>query len=111
MPRRHEYRVYIVTNRTKTLYTGVTNDIMRGMYEHRNSLFPGFTSKYRIDRLVYFERRRRTSSTRSRGKRRSRGRAAPRRSPSSKRGTRSGRTSSRNGTPPGQVPRRSAPRN
>ncbi|HKF42346.1 MAG TPA: GIY-YIG nuclease family protein [Thermoanaerobaculia bacterium] len=55
MPRRHEYWVYIATNRTKTLYTGVTNDIARRMYEHKNSLFPGFTSKYRIDRLVYFE--------------------------------------------------------
>ena len=53
--RRHQYFVYIATNGSKTLYTGVTNDLARRMYEHRNSLIPGFTSKYRIDRLVYFE--------------------------------------------------------
>jgi putative endonuclease len=46
---------YIATNGSKTLYTGVTNDLRRGMQEHRDSLIPGFTSKYRIDRLVYFE--------------------------------------------------------
>ena len=53
--RRHEYFVYIATNGSKTLYVGVTNNLLRRMYEHRNSLIPGFTSKYRIDRLVYFE--------------------------------------------------------
>jgi len=50
-----QYFVYIATNGSKTLYTGVTNDLPRRMFEHRNSLVPGFTSKYRIDRLVYFE--------------------------------------------------------
>ena len=53
--RKHEYFVYIATNGSKTLYTGVTNNLIRRMYEHRNSLVPGFTSKYRIDRLVYCE--------------------------------------------------------
>jgi len=53
--RQHQYFVYIATNGSKTLYTGVTNDLVRRMFEHRNSLIPGFTSKYRIDRLVYFE--------------------------------------------------------
>ena len=52
---RHQYWVYIATNGSKTLYTGVTNDLERRMFEHRNSMVPGFTSKYRIDRLVYFE--------------------------------------------------------
>jgi putative endonuclease len=51
----HQYWVYIATNGSKTLYTGITNDLPRRMYEHRNSLILGFTSKYRIDRLVYFE--------------------------------------------------------
>ena len=55
MARQHQYFVYIATNGSKTLYTGVTNDLPRRMFEHRNSLIPGFTSKYRIDRLVYFE--------------------------------------------------------
>jgi len=53
--RQHQYSVYNATNGSKTLYTGVTNDLVRRMYEHRNFLIPGFTSKYRIDRLVYFE--------------------------------------------------------
>jgi putative endonuclease len=49
------YWVYITASDRRTLYTGVTNDLARRMFEHRNSLIPGFTSKYRIDRLVYFE--------------------------------------------------------
>jgi putative endonuclease len=53
--RQQQYWVYIATNGSKTLYTGVTNDLPRRMYEHRHSLIPGFTSTYRIDRLVYFE--------------------------------------------------------
>ena len=53
--RQQQYWVYIATNGSKTLYMGVTNDLPRRMYEHRNSLIPGFTSTYRIDRLVYFE--------------------------------------------------------
>jgi len=39
----------------RTLYVGVTNDIERRDYEHKNKSVPGFTSKYRLDRLVYFE--------------------------------------------------------
>lgn len=49
------YYVYILTNKSKTLYTGVTNDLKRRLYEHKNKLIPGFTSRYRIDKLVYFE--------------------------------------------------------
>jgi putative endonuclease len=47
--------VYIATNATRTLYTGVTNDLERRMYEHHNKLIPGFTSKYNISWLVYYE--------------------------------------------------------
>jgi putative endonuclease len=47
--------VYIATNRSGTLYTSVTNDLERRMYEHKYKLVSGFTSKYNIDRLVYFE--------------------------------------------------------
>ncbi|MEK6790323.1 MAG: GIY-YIG nuclease family protein [Deltaproteobacteria bacterium] len=50
-----QYSVYIMTNRSKTLYTGVTNDLERRVYEHKHGLVPGFTSRYRIDKLVYFE--------------------------------------------------------
>jgi putative endonuclease len=38
-----------------TLYTGVTNDLQRRVYEHKHKLVPGFTSKYNITRLVYYE--------------------------------------------------------
>ena len=49
--------VYILTNRPNgILYVGVTNDLVRRTYEHRNGLVAGFTKKYSIKRLVYFER-------------------------------------------------------
>jgi putative endonuclease len=50
-----EYYVYIMTNRSRTLYTGVTNDLMRRVYEHKHKLVPGFTSNYNIQYLVYYE--------------------------------------------------------
>ncbi|HJR81828.1 MAG TPA: GIY-YIG nuclease family protein [Anaerolineales bacterium] len=50
-----EYYVYIITNKSRTLYTGVTNDRMRRVYEHKNKLISGFTSKYNIKILVYYE--------------------------------------------------------
>jgi len=43
-----EYYVYIMTNKSRTLYTGVTNDLMRRVYEHKNKIVQGFTSKYNI---------------------------------------------------------------
>jgi len=49
------YYVYILTNKSKTLYTGVTNDLERRVYEHKNRLVPGFTFQYNISRLVFFE--------------------------------------------------------
>jgi putative endonuclease len=49
------YFVYIMTNRSRTLYTGVTNDLMRRVQEHKQKLIPGFTKKYNITKLVYFE--------------------------------------------------------
>ena len=51
-----QYYVYILTNRKQgVLYTGVTNDLERRMYEHKNKLIPGFASKYNLKKLVYFE--------------------------------------------------------
>jgi len=50
-----QYYVYIMTNRSQTLYTGVTGDLKRRVYQHKHKLVPGFTSKYNIDRLVHFE--------------------------------------------------------
>ena len=50
------YCVYIMASRSRVLYVGVTNDIVRRVDEHKRGLVPSFTSKYHITRLVYFER-------------------------------------------------------
>ena len=50
-----QYWTYIASNRSRTLYTGITNDLPVRMWQHKNRVVPGFTSKYRIDRLVYLE--------------------------------------------------------
>jgi putative endonuclease len=47
-----QFYVYIMTNKSRTLYTGVTNDLDRRIYEHKQKLVPGFTAKYNITRLV-----------------------------------------------------------
>ena len=50
------YYVYLLTNKHNTvLYTGVTNDLRRRTYEHKNRWIEGFTKRYNIDKLVYFE--------------------------------------------------------
>ncbi len=49
------YYVYILASRSRNLYTGVTNDLQRRVLEHKQGLLAGFTKKYRIHRLVYFE--------------------------------------------------------
>ena len=50
-----EYFVYIMTNRSRTLYVGTTNDLTRRMQEHKEGRGSAFTSKYHLDQLVYFE--------------------------------------------------------
>jgi len=51
-----QFYVYILTNKKYgTLYIGVTNNLERRIYEHRNKLVAGFTKKYNLDKLVYFE--------------------------------------------------------
>jgi putative endonuclease len=53
---RHQYYLYIITNKTNgTLYIGVTNDLERRMFEHKNKLVEGFSKKYDLTKLVYFE--------------------------------------------------------
>ena len=57
MNRLHEYYVYTLSNAYKNLfYTGVTNDLERRCFEHRNKLRKGFTQKYNVDKLVHFEK-------------------------------------------------------
>jgi putative endonuclease len=52
-----EYYIYILTNKPRgTLYVGVTNDLVRRIFEHREGKFPGFTKRYGLHLLVYFER-------------------------------------------------------
>ena len=50
------YFVYILANRRRgTLYVGVTNDLVRRVFEHRTGAVPGFTKKYQVHQLVYYE--------------------------------------------------------
>ena len=51
----HQYYVYIMSSPSRTLYTGMTNDLQRRVYEHKQKLIPGFTASYNISSLVYFE--------------------------------------------------------
>lgn len=46
---------YIMTNKSKTLYTGVTSDLVKRVWQHKNKIADGFTKKYNITKLVYFE--------------------------------------------------------
>ncbi|MFD0993249.1 GIY-YIG nuclease family protein [Tenacibaculum geojense] len=52
----HQYYVYLITNRKDgVLYIGVTNNLERRMFEHKNKLVEGFSKRYNLTRLVYFE--------------------------------------------------------
>ncbi|MBI2412839.1 MAG: GIY-YIG nuclease family protein [Deltaproteobacteria bacterium] len=56
MPEDRQYYVYIMTNKwNNVLYTGVTHDLKRRVYEHKEKLIDGFTKKYNIGKLVYYE--------------------------------------------------------
>lgn len=51
-----EYYIYILTNfKNGTLYTGVTNNLIRRIYEHKNKVVEGFTNKHNLNKLVYYE--------------------------------------------------------
>ena len=56
MPAENCYYVYLLTNwNNKVMYVGVTNDLRRRIYEHQNKLLKGFTQKYNVNKLVYYE--------------------------------------------------------
>jgi putative endonuclease len=50
-----EYYVYIMSNKSGTLYTGVTNDLEQRVYQHKSQIIEGFTKRYNITQLLYFE--------------------------------------------------------
>jgi putative endonuclease len=51
-----QYYIYIMTNpKNNVLYTGVTNDLKKRIYEHREKFIDGFTKKYNVNKLVYYE--------------------------------------------------------
>lgn len=51
-----KYYVYIMTNQSRTLYTGVTNDLERRVLEHKSKMVPGFTKKYNITKLFFLKK-------------------------------------------------------
>ncbi|HXZ41400.1 MAG TPA: GIY-YIG nuclease family protein [Terriglobales bacterium] len=51
-----QYFVYIMSNRSKTLYIGITNNLLRRVWEHKQGVGSEFCKHYKLDRLVYFER-------------------------------------------------------
>jgi putative endonuclease len=51
----HNYCVYMVASKSRVLYIGMTNNLHRRVFEHRNDLIEGFSSQYRCHRLVYYE--------------------------------------------------------
>jgi len=57
MPESKRFHVYIMTNgpRSHVLYTGITGNLPRRVFEHKNKLVPGFTTRYNLTRLVYYE--------------------------------------------------------
>ncbi len=52
----HNYYIYIISNwNNKVIYIGMTNDLERRIYEHKNKIFEGFSKKYNLNKLVYYE--------------------------------------------------------
>ena len=51
----HAYHVYILASITRVLYVGMTSDLRGRVYKHKTGAFPGFTSRYKVNRLVHFE--------------------------------------------------------
>jgi putative endonuclease len=50
-----QFYIYIMASKSRVLYTGITNNLQRRVWDHKHDELPGFTRKYRIHRLVYYE--------------------------------------------------------
>ena len=50
-----QYYVYILSNRSKTLYIGITNNLVKRVWQHKKGLVEGFSKRYNVDRLIYYE--------------------------------------------------------
>ncbi len=50
-----QFYVYIMASKSRVVYTGITNNLQRRVWEHKHNELPGFTSQYRVHRLVYYE--------------------------------------------------------
>jgi putative endonuclease len=55
MAREHRYFVYILSSKSRRIYTGVTNDLFRRVLQHKRGEIEGFTQRYKVNRLVYYE--------------------------------------------------------
>jgi putative endonuclease len=66
---KHYYTYILASKRNGTLYVGVTSDLIKRVYQHRKNLVDGFTSKYQVHRLVYYEQYRNVLSAIQREKR------------------------------------------
>jgi putative endonuclease len=62
------FHVYILAGKSGVLYTGMTNDLVKRVYQHKQKQIPGFTRKYGVDRLVWFEAHGRATSAIAREK-------------------------------------------
>jgi putative endonuclease len=54
-PMEHRYFVYILASKSRTLYIGITSDLETRIREHRSGIYGGFTTEYKVNRLVYYE--------------------------------------------------------
>ena len=54
-PMEHRYFVYILASKSRTLYIGITSDLETRVREHRSGIYGGFTTEYKVNRLVYYE--------------------------------------------------------
>ena len=62
------FYVYIVTNRSRTLYIGITGEFRLRVFQHKTGVFEGFTSRYKMDRLIYWEKFKRVKNAIAREK-------------------------------------------